>query len=195
MIFTGCSILFHFANGAMLPLAGQYIAVENHVNASFYMSACIIIAQLVMTPVAAICGKRASFGRKPLMVICFAALPVRGLLYTLSSNPFYITSIQVLDGLAGGIFGVVSVLTIADITKGSGRFKFAIGLLTTAVGIGASLSAVVAGFIAHAYSITTSFLFLSGVAATGCILYTMFMKETNNCPPENNSSKMAGYAV
>lgn len=60
IIFTICAVLFHFANAAMLPLAGQYIAAENNVNASVYMSACIIIAQLVMVPVAAVCGKRAT---------------------------------------------------------------------------------------------------------------------------------------
>jgi len=128
LIFTTCCVLYHFANAAMLPLAGQYIVSENKVNASVYMSACIVIAQLVMVPTAAWCSRKSTSGRKWLMLVCFAALPIRGLLYTLSPNPYFITSVQVLDGLSAGIFGVVSILIVADLTKGSGHFNLANGI-------------------------------------------------------------------
>jgi predicted MFS family arabinose efflux permease len=179
LVFTASAVLFHFANAAMLPLAGQYIvARNNNVNASVYMSACIIVAQLVMVPVALFCGRFSSRGRKPWMIICFLALPLRGFLYTLSADPYYITSIQILDGLAAGIFGVMSVLTIADITKGTGQFNLANSILITAVGIGASLSGAVAGFVAQEFSIEVAFLFLSGVALAALIVYGIFMRET-----------------
>lgn len=112
------------------------------------------------------------------MLICFFALPLRGFLYTLSADPVFITSIQVLDGLAAGIFGVMSVLTIADITKGTGKFNLANSIMITAVGIGASLSGATAGFVAAEYSIKSAFLFLSGVAFLALIVYGLFMKET-----------------
>jgi len=178
LIFTTCCVLYHFANAAMLPLAGQYIVSENKVNASVYMSACIVIAQLIMVPTAAWCSAKSTRGRKSLMLLCFAALPIRGLLYTLSPNPYFITSVQILDGFSAGIFGVVSILIIADLTKGSGHFNLANGILITAVGFGASLSNLAGGYIANLFSFRYAFLFLSAVAALAFIICLIFMKET-----------------
>lgn len=178
IIFTVCVVLFHFANAAMLPLAGQYIVSVTKADASVYMAACIVIAQLIMVPVAAYCGKKSTGGRKWLMVVCFAVLPVRGFLFTLSANPFYVTGVQVLDGISAGIFGVVAILIIADLTKGSGHFNFVNGVVITAIGLGAASSNVVAGYFAHTYSFTTAFLFLSAVAAIALLIYIFFMKET-----------------
>jgi MFS family permease len=53
--------------------------------------------------------------------------------------------LQILDGVGAGIFGVVSVLVIADLTQGTGRFNLTLGAISTAVGIGASLSQGIAG--------------------------------------------------
>src|SRR6185312_16775971 len=100
------------------------------------MSACIITAQLVMVPVALAASRLASsWGRKPVFLIGFAVLPVRGLLYCLSVNPAYLVAVQLLDGIGAGIFGVVSVLVVADLTKGTGRFNLTQGALSTATGI------------------------------------------------------------
>lgn len=180
IIFTVCCVLYHFANAAMLPMAGQYIVSANKVDASVYMSACIVIAQLFMVPTAAWCSRKAIDGRKWLMLVCFAVLPIRGLLYTLSANPFFITSVQILDGISAGIFGVVSILIIADLTKGSGHFNLANGILITAIGLGASFSNVAAGYIANMYSFKITFLFLSAVAALAFVICLFFMKETYN---------------
>jgi hypothetical protein len=53
-------------------------------------------------------------------------------------------AIQVMDGIGAGIFGVVSVLLIADLTRGTGRFNLTLGAITTVVGIGAVLSQIIA---------------------------------------------------
>jgi hypothetical protein len=74
----------------------------------------------------------------------FGVLPVRAVLYTLTHDTVALVANQVLDGIAAGIFGVVSVLVIADLTLGSGRFNFTLGVIATAVGLGAALSQVIA---------------------------------------------------
>ena len=56
VVFAVAVTLFHFANAAMLPLAGQLLSEGKATGASLYMSACIIAAQLVMIPVAALAG-------------------------------------------------------------------------------------------------------------------------------------------
>ena len=78
-----------------------------------------------------------------------------------------LVAIQVLDGIGAGIFGVVSVLVIADLTRGTGRFNLTLGAITTAVGIGAALSQVIAGTIVHHVGSDAGFLFLAVVALAG----------------------------
>jgi hypothetical protein len=68
-------------------------------------------------------------------LIGFGVLPIRGVLYTLATSVPLLVGIQVLDGVANAIFGVVSILVIADLTRGSGRFNITQGAFGTAVGI------------------------------------------------------------
>jgi MFS family permease len=106
--------------------------------------------------------------------------PVRAILYTLTDNTAALVAIQVLDGVGAGIFGVVSVLVIADLTQGSGRFNLALGAISTAVGIGAALSQTIAGSIVHHWNFNTGFLFLSAVAAAAFGILFFFMPETRD---------------
>jgi predicted MFS family arabinose efflux permease len=74
-------------------------------------------------------------------------------------------AIQILDGVANAIFGVASAVYMAERTRGSGHFNLAMGGLATAVGIGASVSTVLAGFVAQRAGFAASFLVLAGIAA------------------------------
>jgi MFS family permease len=181
LIFLVCAVLFHFANAAMLPLLGEMLAKGHGRSSMMFMSACVVTTQLVITLIAAWSGRKAgSWGRKPLLLIAFGVLPIRAVLYTLTGNTVALVAIQILDGVGAGIFGVVSVLVIADLTQGSGRFNITLGAIATAVGIGASLSQTIAGAIVHHFSFDAGFLFLAAIAATAfCILY-FFMPETRD---------------
>jgi predicted MFS family arabinose efflux permease len=191
--FLICAVMFHFANAAMLPLLGEKLA-KGHGRASMmFMSACVVTTQMVIALIASWSGKKAGqWGRKPLLLIAFTVLPIRGVLYTFTDNATSLIAIQILDGVGAGIFGVVSVLVIADLTQGSGHFNLALGAITTAVGIGASLSQVIAGSLVHHLGYRTGFLFLAAVALTALAALYFFMPETGKsehlereipCPP------------
>lgn len=195
LIFLVCAVTFHFANAAMLPLLGEMLAKGRGRSSMMFMSACVVTTQLVITLLAAWVGRKAgTWGRKPLLLIAFGVLPVRAVLYTLTGNTAALVSIQILDGVAAAIFGVVSVLVIADLTKGSGRFNLTLGAVSTAVGIGASLSQVIAGAIVHHLGSNAGFLFLAVVAAAAfCILY-LLMPETRDTaflisPPQGEAAR------
>jgi MFS family permease len=180
LVFLICCVLFHFANAAMLPLLGEMLARGKGKSSMMFMSACVVTTQLVITLIASLSGRLAgSRGRKPILLVGFAVLPVRGILYTLTHNVYLLVGIQMLDGVGAGIFGVVSVLVIADLTRGTGRFNLAQGAIATAVGIGAALSQVIAGFIVHHSSYNIGFLFLAGVAAVALAILWFFMPETH----------------
>jgi len=186
VIFLICAVMFHFANAAMLPLLGEFLAKGRGRTSMLFMSACVVTTQLVVTLLATWCGRKAgSWGRKPLLMIGFGILPIRAVLYTLTSNTELLVAIQILDGIAAAIFGVVSVLVIADLTRGTGRFNLTLGAITTAVGIGAALSQLIAGSLVHHFGFRAGLLFLAGVALAAFAILFIFMPETRNAKMES----------
>ena len=106
LIFAVAVVLFHLANAAMLPLVGQRLALQDRNLGTTLMSACIVAAQIVMVPMATLVGARADrWGRKPLFLLAFLILPLRGCLYTLSDNQAWLVTVQTLDGVGAGLFG------------------------------------------------------------------------------------------
>ncbi len=178
-IFALSMVTFHFANAAMLPLAGQKLAVLNPTLATSLMAACIVAAQVIMTPVAYLTGQKCdAWGRKPIFLAAFAVLAIRGLLYPVSDSLYWIVGVQLLDGVGAGIFGALFPVVVADITHGQGHFNAALGGIAAAAGLGGALSTLVAGFIVVAAGYSAAFLFLAGVAAAGFALYLLAMPET-----------------
>lgn len=179
LIFATVTIMFHFSNAAMLPLAGQKLALANRELGTTLISVCIVAAQIVMVPVAALVGANADrWGRKPIFSVAMAVLTVRGALYPLSDDPYWIVAVQLLDGIGAGIFGALFPLIVADVTRGTGHFNISQGAIATASGIGAALSTSAAGLIIVTAGYSAAFLFLAAVAGIGLALFVTLMPET-----------------
>ncbi|WDU65152.1 MFS transporter [Pseudomonas poae] len=179
LVFAVCCALFHLANAAMLPLVSQTLSQINLQMATPLTSACIVAAQLVMVPMAWLVGAKADvWGRKPLLLAGFMILPVRGVLYTLSSDPYWLVAVQMLDGIGAGIFGALFPVIVKDLTQGTGRFNVSLGALSTAFGLGAALSSSLAGFVVQQAGYNAAFLTLAGVAAVALALLWLAMPET-----------------
>ncbi len=181
IVFLCAVILFHFGNAAMLPMAGQVLARTHPGSDTMALSACIVVAQLVMTGAAVAVGKAldAGYGRKTIFLVMLAVLPVRGVLFSFfTGSPYAVVAIQLLDGVAAGIFSVISVIIAADLMRGTGRFNLAQGLVALSVGIGAGLSNVTAGFVVQWSGYPIGFLYLAGVAVCGLMFFAILMPET-----------------
>lgn len=181
LIFAVVVLLFHFGNAAMLPLVGQELATNARgEGASLWMSACIILAQMVMIPVARYAGIYVDrWGCKPVFLIALVALPIRGILYTFSDEPIYLLAVQMLDGVGAGIFGVVWVLVVADLTKGTGHYGLTLGLINAAHMVGFFLSQTTAGMVVDsAGSFSAGFLYLAVIASLALLIYAVAMPET-----------------
>src|SRR5262249_28475873 len=88
LIFSGCLFLFQFANASKLPLAGERLTYRYGTDASFIVSALIIVPQIVVALSAPRVGKLAQrWGRRPLLLIGFGALAVRALLFAVTVDP------------------------------------------------------------------------------------------------------------
>ncbi len=182
MIFAVTAFLFHLANAAMLTSVSQLLSrTVGKDQATSLTAACIVAAQLVMVPVAIVVGRNTDkWGTKPLFLVAFAFLAARGALYTVSDNPWWLVSVQALDGVGAGIFGALFPVVIADLTKGTGRFNVSQGAVASAQGLGAALSATLAGAIIVWAGYSVSFLTLATIAGLGLALYFVAMPETKD---------------
>src|SRR3984885_759751 len=180
LIFLASVVLFHFGNAAMLPMAGQVLAQTHPGSDTIALSACIIAAQFVMVGVAWCVGQASArgIGRKPIFLVALAVLPIRGILFSFTASPYAVVGIQLLDGVAAGIFGVISVLIASDLMRGTGRFNLAQGLTALAVGIGATLSNATAGFVVQWFGFPTGFLYLATIAGCALVFFALLMPET-----------------
>lgn len=177
LVFAACAVLFHFANAAMLPLIGQLGGQA--LPPALAMSLYIVVAQAVMIPVGWAAGRWAhKLPRKPVFLIGFVALPLRGLLFACFHNAYALAVIQLLDGVGAGLFNVMMLLVIADLTRGTGRFNLAQGAIGTAVGLGAALSNWVGGLLALHYGFSAAFLVMTGVALLALLAFVLWMPET-----------------
>ena len=179
VIFACCLFLFQFANASMLPLAGE--------RAQSPASASIGAGDRGDDRRAAdhhgadrrVGARKADeWGRKKLLIAGFAALPPRALLFALAPGPWFLVGVQVLGGITAVIIGIMSPLVVADVTRKSGRYNFALGAVGMISGIGATISTTAVGFVARALGFTWGFLTLAVVAGIGLAVIWRFMPET-----------------
>jgi MFS family permease len=178
LVFAAAAALFHFANAPMLPLIVQKLALANPGWESGLTSAAIIVAQFSSFLMALLVTRANVLGRKPLLLLAFAAVPLRGGLCMWSDDPSWLLVVQVLDGVGGGLFEALLPLVLADIMGGTGHYSLARGLVGTIQGIGGSSSQAVAGYIVTTAGYSAAFLTFAMVASAGLLLIIVAMPET-----------------
>ena len=177
--FAATIVLFQLANAAMLPILAGILAKRDPETAALVLSICILVPQFVVVAIAPWIGVTAqSWGRRPLLLLTFVALSVRGAIFAVTSDPYLLVAAQLLDGISAASLGVLVPLIIADVTRGSGHFNFAQGLIGAAVGIGASFSTTLAGFIADTSGAAIAFLLLACIGVAGLLFVFALMPET-----------------
>jgi predicted MFS family arabinose efflux permease len=186
LIFAGCVLLFQLANAAMLPLMGSILTMRSSAWASTLIGACIVVPQLIVAGVAPWVGRKGdAWGRRPLLLICFAALALRGILFALVTSPYLIVAVQVLDGVCAAVLGVILPLVVADVMRGTGRFNLGLGIVGSAVGIGAALSTTLAGYMMDHFGSGVAFWSLASVAVCGLGLVWLLLPETRPDPTQS----------
>jgi MFS family permease len=179
LIFAGCLLLFHLANSAMLPLVGSAVTMRSAHWATVIIAACIVVPQLIVAALSPWVGRRAQiWGRRPLLLLGFATLPIRGLLFAAVRDPSLLLAVQILDGITAAVFAVMVPLVVADLTRGTGHFNLGQGILGTATGIGAALSATLAGYVTDRFGSPAAFALLAAIGATGFVALWLLMPET-----------------
>jgi MFS family permease len=178
IVLAAAIALFHFANAPMLPLLGQEFAIAHSGAEIGLTSAAIIVSQLATIAAALLVTRADLIGRKPLLLIGCAALPIRGLLCVFSTDPLSIAIVQVLDGVGAGLIDAILPLVLADIMRGSGHYSAARGFVGFVQGIGGSLAQVTAGVLVVHTGYPTTFGTLAALALIPFALVAMAFPET-----------------
>lgn len=184
LIFAGSVLLLQLANSAMLPLMAGVVTTRSSQWAPVLIAACIIVPQAIVALTSPSVGRLAQkWGRRPLLLLAFAALTIRGLLFATVHDPYWLVAVQALDGVTAAVFSVMIPLIVADVAFGSGHFNLAQGVVGTATGIGGSLSTVLAGYAADHFGSNVAFFGLAMIAAAALAMVWAVMPETRRMPP------------
>ena len=179
IVFALSVLLLQLANASMMPLIASAVTARSAQWATVLVAFCIVVPQAIVALLSPTVGRKAQlWGRRPLLLIGFGALMIRGLLFATVRDPYLLVLVQVFDGITAAVFAVMIPLIVADVAFGSGHINLAQGIVGTATGIGASLSTVLGAYVSDKFGNATAFVGLSGVAAAGLLLVLLVMPET-----------------
>jgi MFS family permease len=186
LLITGLTLLlFHLANAALLPMLSMRIAAApGSVNPGLYAAATVIISQMVMIPVAIwTAGRIDRVGYWRLIMLALLIMPVRAALAASSAAPLMMVPVQILDGFAAGVLGVVVPSFIVVLLRGNGHVNAGQSMVMLMQGVGAAMSPALTGMIAGHYSFATAFSVLSVIALTGLLIWWRYapLLSTQSC--------------
>ena len=175
LAYIACTLLFHLANAAMLPLAGVEITKRADEHASLIIAACILVPQLRGSAIAAggpvgrALGAADGAVDRVLRVAGagdFAGGGHRSPVDRAGAGPGWVGRGDVRGRDAPGC---------GDMSADHGRFNLRMGILGLAIGVAATISNTVAGAIATELGTQTAFsaLALAGFCAVLTVAFAM----------------------
>jgi MFS family permease len=143
------------------------------------IGASIVLPQIVVavlsTRVARLARRR---GRRIALLLGFAMVPLRGVVLALVADPVVVILIQAVDGVAAACWGVLQPLVVSDIAGRSGHYTLSLGIVGFAMGIGATLSTTLGGWLADGFGPPVAFAVLTGIGVAAFLLVWLAMPET-----------------
>lgn len=180
LIFAICVVLFHMSNADMLPLAGAAVTMRAGETANLIIAACIMVPQGVVALSSPWVGRGAArWGRRPLLILGWAALPARAVLLAVLPGPYLLIGAQAISGVSAAVFGIMLPLLAADLTRGTSHFNLCMGALGLSVAAGAAVSTLFGGWIADVAGLHAAFFALGAVGLAGMLLLWTALPETS----------------
>ena len=175
LILAAALACFHLGNGAMLPLYGMAVVGAGKGNAAMFTATTVVVAQAVMI-VASLIAMKVAAGRGYWLVllISFAALPLRGFLAGSFIEHWGVWPVQALDGIGAGLQSVAVPGLVACLLDGTGRVNVGQGAVMTVQGVGASLSPAIGGWLAQLLGYHAAFFILGSFAFASLALWLGF---------------------
>jgi predicted MFS family arabinose efflux permease len=178
-VFAGCIFLFQLADASMLPVISENLATDKSKSASLLTAGLIVIPQIIAAVLSPWVGYHSEkFGRKPLLLIGFGVEIGRGLLFAFFTGYPVLVIGQCLGGISAAAVTVLTVLIIADMTTGTGRFNLVQGFIGTVIAIAAAISTGGSGFLFERLGHLAGFGLLSVAALAATVVAWLGLTET-----------------
>jgi MFS family permease len=178
-IFAGCIFLFQLADASILPVVGENLALDKSPSASLLMAGLIVTPQIIAAVLSPWVGYYSEkVGRKPLLLIGFAIEALRGVLFAVNTSYPGLIVGQCLGGISAAAVTVLTVLMVADLTAGTGRFNLIQGFIGTVIAIAAAISTGGSGFVFQNIGHLYGFLMLAAIAVGATMLLWTALTET-----------------
>jgi MFS family permease len=175
LILSATLACFHLGNGAMLPLYGLAVVGAGKGNPALFVAQTVVVAQAVMIVTALIAMRMAAGkGYWLVMLLSFAALPLRGCLAGTFIEHWGVWPVQALDGIGAGLQSVAVPGLVACLLSGTGRVNVGQGAVMTVQGLGASLSPAIGGWLAQELGYHIAFYILGSFALVSLALWIGF---------------------
>ena len=175
LILATALACFHLGNGAMLPLYTLAVVGAGKGNPALFTATTVVVAQAVMI-VTSLIAMRVAAGRGfwLVMLISFAALPLRGLIAGSVIQHWGVWPVQALDGIGAGLQSVAVPGLVACLLNGTGRVNVGQGAVMTVQGLAASLSPAIGAWLAELLGYRVAFFILGGFALGSLALWIGF---------------------
>lgn len=176
--FVVAMVLFHAAAAPGGAYLGLFVKHDLGASDGFlpYLFIVMMLAWMVLVRPAGRWADRV--GRKPLLVLGWSAMTVRLGLLAAAQSPGQILFIQLLDGLAQGLFGVLAAAWVTDRFADPRRAGEAQVLVGSCLVLGSALGPLLAGLVVPALGYRGLFVLLAGVAGAATLILLLWVPET-----------------
>jgi len=177
LILAGALAAFHLGNAGLLPLYGLAVVSSSKTDGVSFVAMTVVIAQatMVIASIGAMWMAEAR-GYRPVLLVSFAALPIRGVIAFYCQSWWGVFPVQILDGFGAGLQSVAVPGMVARSLNGTGRINIGQGAVLTVQGLGASLSPAIGGWIAQELGYGPMFLTLGGFGLVSVLLWIGFAR-------------------
>jgi MFS family permease len=179
LLFAAVLVLFQLADASLLPLITEALGTAKVTHAVLWTSALIALPQIVVAVFAPWVGVHSERkGRRPFLLVGFGVEPIRAILLALTAAMPVLFLVQLLNGVSGAVIGVLTVIVVADLTAGTGRFNLAQGAVGALSGLAAAASTLATGYIAQLFGATVGYVAIAVSAVGAVALLWVFLSET-----------------
>jgi MFS family permease len=172
------------------------VLTDDHANGPSLVAVTIVVAQGVMI-VASLFAMRLGekHGLWIVLLVSFAALPIRGVLAAFLISKWGVYPVQFLDGIGAGLQSVAVPVLVARILNGTGRINVGQGAVMTAQGIGASLSPALGGWLSQELGYPAAFLILGSIAIGSVLIWIVFAAAVKQAAAVSDDNAAGGGAL
>lgn len=177
-VFIGAMVLFHVANAPPGAYLGLFLKQDLKAPAG-HLSYAFVISMVACMAVVRPAGRMADrYGRRPLLIVGWAVMTSRLVLLTLADDGRQVLLIQLLDGLAQGLFTVTAAAWVTDRLADPRRAGEAQVLVGSSLVFGSAIGPALAGLVVEGLGYRGTFGVLAGVGVVATLVVALFVPET-----------------